>query len=49
MADNRLKWLERRLSKLDGAQLNIQPEKSPEFSKMKKIMGQGLYSTLLKL
>lgn len=43
----RLSLLERKLVRLDGAYLEIRPEKSSEFRQIKQLLGQGLYSRLL--
>lgn len=42
----RLKALERKLLRLEGADLKIRPERSSDFKNIKQIMGQGLYSKL---
>ena len=46
MVVHRLKSLEKKLVRLDGASLSIKPENSSEFTQIKQILGQRLYSKL---
>ena len=46
MVLNRLNRLESKLVRLEGADLEIRPEKSSEFTQIKRLLGQGLYSKL---
>lgn len=47
MVKQRLNFLERKLVRLDGADLEIRPENSSEFEQIKRLLGQGLHSKLL--
>jgi len=43
----RLNSLSSQLEELDGAYLEIRPERLPEFEEVKRMMGQNLYEKIL--
>lgn len=47
MALHTLRFLENKLSRLEGADLEIRPENSSELEQIKGLLGQGLHAKLL--